>query len=86
MKNVKIIIADRGWVFIGDKTSNDNEEFLELKSAYVIRRWGTSEGLGELCIKGKLEDTILDKCMDVSLPIKSIIAILDCDQEKWKNL
>jgi hypothetical protein len=84
MSNIKIVVVDRGWVFIGNVFKS--AESTSIKNCHVIRRWGTSEGLGELCIKGKLDKTILDKCLDVEIPLKSIIAYLDCDQEKWNNL
>lgn len=81
MSDIKIVVADRGWVFIGRVWKGS--ESLKIQNAFVIRRWGTSEGLGELCIKGKLPDTILDKCLDVEIPNESIKAIFSCDQEKW---
>ena len=84
MSNIKIEVVDRGWIFIGH-TFNSKESTL-IKNAYIIRKWGTSEGLGELCIKGKLEDTILDKCLDIEIPSESIIAFFDCDQEKWNKI
>lgn len=83
MSNIKIVVVDRGWVFIGNVFKGTESTLI--KNAHVIRRWGTTEGLGELSIKGKLENTILEKCLDIEVPIKSIIAFLDCDQEKWNK-
>lgn len=83
MSNIKIVVADRGWVFIGNVFQG--KESTLIKNSYVIRRWGTSEGLGELCIKGKLENTVLEKCLDIEIPLKSIIAYFDCDQDKWNK-
>ena len=54
----RIIIADRGWVFAGDCTDNDDGT-ITIKNAYSIRRWGTTKGLGEL-INGPLAETIRD--------------------------
>lgn len=83
MSSIKIVVVDRGWVFIGNVFKGSDSTLI--KNAHVIRRWGTCEGLGELCIKGKLQNTILEKCLDVEIPLKSIIAFFDCDQEKWNN-
>ena len=82
--SIKIVVVDRGWVFVG-KVFKDDESLL-LKNAYIIRRWGTTKGLGQLCIEGKLSDTILDKCIDIEIPIKSVIVIFDCDETKWNNI
>lgn len=84
MSNIKIVVVDRGWIFIGNVFKGSCSTLI--KNAYVIRRWGTSEGLGELCLKGKLENTILEKCLDVEIPLKSIIAYFDCDQDKWNKI
>jgi len=84
MSNIKIVVADRGWVLIGNVFQGKDSTLI--KNAYVIRCWGTTEGLGELCIKGKLSETVLEKCMDIELPLRSIIAFFDCDQDKWKNV
>ena len=81
MSNIKIVVADRGWVFVGSVFQGKDSTLI--KNAYVIRRWGTSEGLGELCIKGPLEETKLDKCLDVEIPALSVKAIFDCDESKW---
>lgn len=84
MSKVKIIVVDRGWVLIGRFYKSENS--ILLKNAHVIRVWGTTEGIGELCIKGKLETTVLDKCFDVEIPDKSVIMILECDQTKWDSI
>lgn len=51
----RIIVADRGWVFVGACEDNDDGS-VTLRNARNIRRWGTAKGLGEL-VHGPLEDT-----------------------------
>lgn len=46
----QIVIAQRGWVFVGDVERTENE--VVIKNAKNIRRWGTSRGLGELAQNG----------------------------------
>lgn len=42
----QIIIAQRGWVFVGDVQRADDD--VTITNAQCIRRWGTTRGLGEL--------------------------------------
>jgi hypothetical protein len=84
MGDIKIVILQRGWVMIGrfKKTGSD----CKLYDAYIIRRWGTTNGIGELAGKGKQKDTILDKCFGiVEFDYLTVIATISCAEEKWKN-
>ena len=56
--DLKIVVLQRGWVLIG-RFSQDGTK-CKLSNASVIRRWGTTKGLGELAIEGKKKDTVLD--------------------------
>jgi hypothetical protein len=55
---VRIIVADRGWVFVGACTDNEDGS-VTIKNAKNIRRWGTTKGLGELAA-GPTKDTVAD--------------------------
>ncbi len=54
----RIIVADRGWVFVGDCIDNDDGS-VTINNAKNIRRWGTDRGLGQL-VNGPLENTVTD--------------------------
>src|ERR1035437_6428140 len=54
----QIVVLNRGWVVIGNYFEKGDE--CTLTEASVIRKWGTTQGLGELAEKGKLADTVLD--------------------------
>jgi hypothetical protein len=56
---VRIVVADRGWVFVGACDDNDDGT-VTICNARNIRRWGTTTGLGEL-INGPLPETKHDK-------------------------
>ena len=82
--DIKIVVLQRAWNMIGrfERSGND----CKLHNASVIRRWGTTKGLGELAVKGKLPNTILDKCGGVvGFDYLTVVATLDCSEEKWKN-
>ena len=67
----RIIVGDRGWVFVGDCTDLEGGK-VEIRNARNIRRWGTTKGLGELA-DGPLENTKYDHYGTVTLiPIVTI--------------
>ena len=80
---VKIVVLDRGWIVVG-RYRKENE-YIYVSDAAVIRRWGTTNGLGELAEKGpkNLSECILDKCLDVTAHELNIIMIMDCNHENW---
>jgi hypothetical protein len=60
--DIKIVVLQRGWVYIGRFERNGND--CKLHNAYNIRSWGTSKGLPEL-VNGATTATQLDKCEGV---------------------
>lgn len=80
---LRIVIAQRGWVFVG-RFHQDGDQ-VTLSDASNVRRWGTKSGLGELAAKGPLADTVLDPAGTVRLHALSIVAQIDCAEEKWSK-
>ena len=72
----QIVIAQRGWVFVGSVTRSENEVVIE--DAAVVRRWGTTAGLGQLAAKGPTADTRLDPCPTVRIHPLAVVAMMDC--------
>jgi hypothetical protein len=81
--NIKIVILQRGWVMVGRWSQKD--DMCSLDNAYVIRTWGTTKGLGELALEGKKSSTKLDKAGHVEFHQLTIVATLNCVEEKWNN-
>ncbi len=79
-QQVKIVILQRGWVFVGYH-SRDGER-CTLSKARCIRRWGTKKGLGEL-VNGPLENTVLDPAGEVEYHALAEVASLTANPEKW---
>jgi hypothetical protein len=80
---LQLAILDRGFIYVGDVTTNS--EWCVILNARNVRSWGTKEGLGELALKGPLPNTQLDDTGTVRAPLKSLIALIACDQSKWKS-
>ena len=78
----KICVLNKGWVLVGDLEKESDEYFLT--NAFVIRRWGTTEGLGELAEKGPLSETKLEKTPLVRFNKSSLIMTISCNEEKWR--
>ena len=81
MGEKRIIVTDRGWIFVGICTENENGT-VTIKNAFNIRRWGTTKGLGEL-VNGALADTQYDYYGTVTAtPIVQIAVVSGWDYDK----
>lgn len=61
----------------------EHDGFIEIFDANVIRRWGTTNGLGEIAVNGPTQKTILDSCPRVKVEKTAIIYTVDCVEDKW---
>jgi hypothetical protein len=80
---IRIVILQRGWVMVGQYIQTG--EYVTLKRAAVVRKWGTTKGLPELAQKGPLSDTIIDKGPDVRFHALTEIASLACEESAWSG-
>lgn len=80
----QIVVVEQGWVFLADDVRDvDNAtDALLLEAASVIRVWGTTEGLGEIALRGPTKDTILDPCGDPILQKSKVLFRIPCTYEK----
>ena len=77
---LRIVIGQRGWVWVGHYEENGDE--VTLTNAQCIRRWGTTKGLGEL-VDGPTKDTVLDPVGTLRMHRLSIVATYDANADKW---
>jgi len=78
--DIKIVVLDRGWVFLG--RVRKMEDSIVITQARNIRRWGTSEGLGQLR-RGPLPGTMHDASGTVTVPMQAVIFTLDVEDGAW---
>lgn len=77
----RIVVLQRGWVVIGDRSEADNGDYV-LSNAAVIRNWGTTKGLGEL-VNGPTSKTVVDKVGTITYaPLTAVLTIV-VDASKW---
>ena len=77
----QIVIAQRGWVFVGDVEKSGDD--VTINNAQCIRRWGTTKGLGEIAKNGPTSSTVLDDMGTVRMHALAVVASLDCEASKW---
>ncbi len=78
---IKIVILQRGWAMVGHVTE-DGDRYI-LTRAAVIRRWGTTKGLGQIAAGGPNPETVLDPAGRVEVHKLTTVALLDCNPEAW---
>lgn len=78
--DAQIVIAQRGWVFVGDV--REAGEDLVITGAKNIRRWGTTRGLGELR-SGPTPDTEADEYGTVRIHRLAVVARIDVEEGSW---
>ena len=84
---VQIVVMHRGWVVVGRTRVEPSPEgkMLVVEGGAVIRRWGTTKGLGEIAEGGPTRATVLDPCPTVRALVGTYIYTMDCDASKWET-
>lgn len=81
---IKIVVLQRGWVYIGRLERKGND--CKLHNAFNIRSWGTTKGLPEL-VNGATSSTKLDKCEGVvEFDWLTVVHTITANPEKWKTI
>jgi hypothetical protein len=83
-KPIRIVILQRGWVFIGRYTKLKGGE-RRIDDAHCIRVWGTSKGLGEL-VNGPKKESILDHTGTVYFHQLTEVASIKVEEAAWQSI
>lgn len=70
-----IVVLDRGFVYVGDVSELSDR--IIINNALNIRRWGTTQGLGELR-DGPLKETTVDKVGSVVAFKHAVMHMIPC--------
>jgi hypothetical protein len=70
-----IVVLDRGFVYVGDVAEQSDR--ITISNARNIRRWGTTQGLGELR-DGPLRETTTDKVGSVIAFKHAVMHMIPC--------
>jgi hypothetical protein len=78
-----IVVLQRGWVAVGDLTVDGDQ--CVISDASIVRRWGTTKGLGELAERGPLPNTSLDPAPSgIRCHVYSIVCTFPCNASAWR--
>lgn len=72
----KIVVCQRGFIYAGDVEQSG--DYLVIRNAVNIRRWGTKRGLGELAASGATSETKADAVGTVRVHHLSVVSLIDC--------
>lgn len=79
MSMKSIVVVEAGWVLIGEYVAAKDGKPAHMTDASVIRRWGTTAGLGQIALTGPTSETILDPCgMVVFDNQQAILFVIKC--------
>lgn len=79
---MKIYVVKLGWVLVGCPSESASGD-VTLTAASTIRKWGTTQGLGQLALYGPTDGTVLDPCGTAYIRADSILFSLDCVEKNW---
>ena len=82
-KKTRIVVLQRGWVLVGHFSQSGEDCTLE--NAAVIRRWGTTKGLGELAMEGPRKETVLDPAPTTHFHALTVICSIECNEASWSG-
>lgn len=78
---IRIVILQRGWVFVGRYSQVGPD--CKLEDAHVVRVWGTTKGLGEIAYGGPTQNTKLDPTPTVYFHELTVVASIECNAHAW---
>lgn len=79
-----LVTATNGFVWVC-KTARQDEHFMHLVNARIVRAWGTTEGLAQL-YEGPRSETVLDrKTPIVSVAWHAVISIMPVNSMAWES-
>ncbi len=81
----KIFVVKLGWVLVGVEGDRRPNGTICIDDAHVVRKWGTTKGLGELALKGPRPETVLDACGSVEIQEGALLMRIKCSEENWKT-
>lgn len=78
----RIVVLQQGWVLMGNITPHATKpDQYRIENGSVIRKWGTTRGLGEIAIQGPTSETILDEFGSGEFPRLAVLFFIDCQHK-----
>lgn len=80
-KPTHIVVVESGWVFA--MVLEESATHISSSDCAVIRSWGTTNGLGQLALKGPTKETTLDMCNATHIPKGKVLFVMECAPLVW---
>jgi hypothetical protein len=80
-KPTHIVVVESGWVFAA--VLEESATHISSSDCAVIRSWGTTNGLGQLALKGPTKETVLDMCNITHIPKTKVLFTMECTPLEW---
>jgi hypothetical protein len=80
--NHRIVVLQRGWVAVGNLDRSSAPQ-LKLTDAKIIRRWGTTNGLGQLAENGPTSNTVLDPAGTLEFHELAVVTTFVTKDQAW---
>lgn len=80
-KDIRIVFLQRGNVIVGNFRREGMHCYITGGS--VIRRWGTTQGIGEIAMGGPTSGTTLDAVPEVEWHELVAVMLIKCEVSKW---
>lgn len=78
----QIVVIEGGWNVVGN-VNREADGSLTITEAWIIRCWGTTQGLGELAAYGPTAQTKLDPAGVVRVPAHATLFTMDSEASRW---
>lgn len=83
--DINIYVMDRAFVLVGE-TVSDGGEWVKLKRCAVIRKYGTTRGLGQIALEGPTKETILDSEPEgTAIHMRYVLRRIPCNANAWNK-
>ena len=78
---MRVIILTFGWVLVGQPSRRG--DVVTITSAQVVRRWGTTAGIGQLAAEGPSPNTRLEPVGVWETDALHVLGSIPCNPEAW---
>lgn len=82
MKPIMIVVLQKGWVVVGEYVAK-GPNHMGVERAYVITRWGTVKGLGQLAQHGPRSATRLHACPSLKWHLYAEVMTMEVNADVW---
>lgn len=85
MGKLCIVVMRERFILVGVIEPTEDAMFFYLRRASIVRRWGTTKGLGQLAQEGPQPNTKLDSEGDDIINKLEVSRVIPCNEQRWQR-